>query len=104
MVFKYKDRDVAVIAHRGGGLLFPENTISAFKGVQKLGVDAVECDVQHGYLFIIKQYYFLYIIAGDIRYSLIYARHTFKIRVMHDCKFSIMVSWTSHSTASTPNF
>ena len=46
MVFKYKDRDVAVIAHRGGGLLFPENTISAFKGVQKLGVDAVECDVQ----------------------------------------------------------
>ena len=46
MVFKYKDRDVAVIAHRGGGMLFPENTISAFKGGQKLGVDAVECDVQ----------------------------------------------------------
>jgi len=35
-----------VIAHRGGGDLFPENTIDAFIRSQKLGVDAVECDVQ----------------------------------------------------------
>ncbi|NMP23159.1 glycerophosphodiester phosphodiesterase [Sulfobacillus harzensis] len=34
-----------IIAHRGGGELFPENTLKAFKESQALGVDMVECDV-----------------------------------------------------------
>ncbi len=46
MEHKYKGREIFVIAHRGGGELFKENTISAFTGVERLGVDAVECDVQ----------------------------------------------------------
>jgi len=46
MSFKYNGRDIIVIAHRGGGQLFFENSFSAFKGVQHLGVDAVECDIQ----------------------------------------------------------
>jgi len=35
-----------VVAHRGGGLLAPENTIAAFKNAIKLGVDRIELDVQ----------------------------------------------------------
>ena len=46
MPLRYNGRDVFVIAHRGGASLFPENTLAAFMGVQKIGVDAVECDVQ----------------------------------------------------------
>lgn len=46
MVHLYKGKEIFVIAHRGGGDLFRENTISAFRSVEKLGVDAVECDVQ----------------------------------------------------------
>ena len=46
MEHKYRGREIVVIAHRGGGELFKENTISAFTGVERLGVDAVECDVQ----------------------------------------------------------
>jgi len=46
MPFKYRNRQVSVIAHRGGGELFKENTLSAFRSVQDMGVDAVECDVQ----------------------------------------------------------
>ena len=34
-----------VIAHRGGGDLFPENTLTAFHQAESLGVDMVECDV-----------------------------------------------------------
>ncbi len=34
-----------VIAHRGGGELFPENTMRAFQESESLGVDMVECDV-----------------------------------------------------------
>lgn len=34
-----------VVAHRGGGDLFPENTLTAFKSVARLGVDFIECDV-----------------------------------------------------------
>lgn len=34
-----------VIAHRGGGALFPENTLQAFRQSEALGVDLVECDV-----------------------------------------------------------
>lgn len=34
-----------VVAHRGGGDLFPENTLSAVKAVGRLGVDYIECDV-----------------------------------------------------------
>jgi len=37
--------DVAVIAHRGGAKLLPENTIASFDHAASLGVDAVECDV-----------------------------------------------------------
>ena len=46
MPLRYNGRDVFIIAHRGGGGLFPENTMAAFMGVQNMGVDAVECDVQ----------------------------------------------------------
>ncbi len=45
MTYNYRGREVFVIAHRGGGDLLKENTLSAFKSVEKLGVDAVECDV-----------------------------------------------------------
>ena len=34
-----------VFAHRGGGGLFPENTLEAFKYSVKLGVDVLELDV-----------------------------------------------------------
>ncbi|MDA8198084.1 MAG: glycerophosphodiester phosphodiesterase [Thermaerobacter sp.] len=34
-----------VVAHRGGGDLFPENSLTAFKAVGRLGVDFIECDV-----------------------------------------------------------
>ena len=37
--------NVAVIAHRGGSKLRPENTAAAFAHAVTLGVDAVECDV-----------------------------------------------------------
>ena len=46
MPLRYNGQDVFIIAHRGGGGLFPENTLAAFMGVQEIGVDAVECDVQ----------------------------------------------------------
>lgn len=35
-----------VIAHRGGAGLWPENTIHAFEGARKLGVDVIETDVR----------------------------------------------------------
>lgn len=34
-----------VIAHRGGSQLFAENTMTAFRKVQELGVDAIEIDI-----------------------------------------------------------
>jgi glycerophosphoryl diester phosphodiesterase len=37
---------VAVIAHRGGSGLRPENTMAAFDHAIALGVDAIECDVR----------------------------------------------------------
>jgi glycerophosphoryl diester phosphodiesterase len=37
--------NVAVIAHRGGSKLRPENTAAAFAHAVSLGVDALECDV-----------------------------------------------------------
>lgn len=37
--------EVIVIAHRGGAQLFPENTLTAFRKAQELGVDAIEIDV-----------------------------------------------------------
>lgn len=40
-----KTGEITVIAHRGGAELFFENTITAFKKAQELGVDAIECDV-----------------------------------------------------------
>ncbi len=45
-----------VIAHRGGGELFPENTLEAFRQSELLGVDLVECDIhasQDGQLMVI---------------------------------------------------
>jgi glycerophosphoryl diester phosphodiesterase len=36
---------VTAIAHRGGGGLRPENTLTAFDHAVSLGVDALECDV-----------------------------------------------------------
>ena len=35
-----------IIAHRGGGIIFPENTMVAFEGAAKLGVDVIEMDFQ----------------------------------------------------------
>lgn len=35
-----------VVAHRGGSLLAPENTIAAFKNALELGVERIELDVQ----------------------------------------------------------
>jgi glycerophosphoryl diester phosphodiesterase len=37
---------VVAIAHRGGSVLRPENTIVAFDHAVELGVDGLECDVQ----------------------------------------------------------
>jgi glycerophosphoryl diester phosphodiesterase len=34
-----------IISHRGGALLWPENSLSAFAGTLALGVDEAECDV-----------------------------------------------------------
>ncbi|MFH5925775.1 glycerophosphodiester phosphodiesterase [Roseomonas xinghualingensis] len=34
-----------IIAHRGGAILWPENSLMAFRGAIAAGVDAVECDV-----------------------------------------------------------
>lgn len=36
---------MVVIAHRGGSKLFLENTMTAFRKVQEIGVDAIEVDV-----------------------------------------------------------
>ena len=35
----------AIAAHRGGASLWPENSLTAFRGALGLGVDLVECDV-----------------------------------------------------------
>jgi glycerophosphoryl diester phosphodiesterase len=35
----------AICAHRGGAALWPENSLTAFRGALALGVDLVECDV-----------------------------------------------------------
>ncbi|MFP4642877.1 MAG: glycerophosphodiester phosphodiesterase [Spirochaetales bacterium] len=35
----------AVIAHRGGAALWPENTMEAFRGARSMGVDVLEMDV-----------------------------------------------------------
>ncbi len=37
--------ETIVIAHRGGSKLFPENTMTAFRMAQELGVDAIEIDI-----------------------------------------------------------
>lgn len=34
-----------IAAHRGASLLWPENSLTAFRGSLTLGVDAIECDV-----------------------------------------------------------
>ena len=39
------ERKILVIAHRGGGDLFLENTMTAFRKAEELGVDAIECDI-----------------------------------------------------------
>lgn len=44
-IFENKDARPLVFAHRGGGGLFPENTIEAFKYSVDLGVDVLELDV-----------------------------------------------------------
>ncbi len=40
------DERPLIIAHRGGSDLFPENTMVAFEGAAKLGVDVIEMDFQ----------------------------------------------------------
>jgi glycerophosphoryl diester phosphodiesterase len=44
--FKQSGSQPLVIAHRGGGGLFPENTLYAFKKAADLGVDVIELDVR----------------------------------------------------------
>ncbi len=39
------DTRTRVVSHRGGALLWPENSLEAFRNSLRLGVDAVECDV-----------------------------------------------------------
>lgn len=36
----------AIVAHRGGAALYPENTSAAFENAIRLGADEVECDVR----------------------------------------------------------
>lgn len=45
MKFTKESGEVVVIAHRGGSELFLENTMTAFRKVQGLGVDAIEIDI-----------------------------------------------------------
>lgn len=40
------DERPLIIAHRGGSITFPENTMAAFEGAAKLGVDVIEMDFQ----------------------------------------------------------
>lgn len=42
----FQKKKPLVIAHRGGASLAPENTLVAFEKARKLGVDAIELDVQ----------------------------------------------------------
>lgn len=44
-IFKREISRPLVFAHRGGGGLFPENTLEAFKYSAKMGVDVLELDV-----------------------------------------------------------
>jgi glycerophosphoryl diester phosphodiesterase len=46
-VFQRKNSPVLVFAHRGGGGLYPENTLEAFEYSAKTGADVLELDV-HG--------------------------------------------------------
>lgn len=39
-------QSLACVAHRGGSLLAPENTLAAFRQALTLPIDAIECDVQ----------------------------------------------------------
>lgn len=40
------DERPLIIAHRGGSIIFPENTMVSFEGAAKLGVDVIEMDFQ----------------------------------------------------------
>ena len=42
---KFEEGTPIVIAHRGGAELFTENTLTAFRKAEELGVDAIECDI-----------------------------------------------------------
>lgn len=44
-IFANKEARTLVFAHRGGGGLFPENTLEAFKYSADMGVDVLELDV-----------------------------------------------------------
>jgi glycerophosphoryl diester phosphodiesterase len=44
-IFAREKNKLLVIAHRGGGGLFPENTLEAFEYSARLGVDVLELDV-----------------------------------------------------------
>ena len=44
-IFKRENSRILVFAHRGGGGLFPENTLGAFEYSAKMGVDVLELDV-----------------------------------------------------------
>lgn len=44
-IFKREKAQPLVFAHRGGGGLFPENTLGAFEYSAKMGVDVLELDV-----------------------------------------------------------
>ena len=44
-IFKRENSHFLVFAHRGGGGLYPENTLEAFRYSAKIGVDVLELDV-----------------------------------------------------------
>lgn len=45
LVFKRENAPVLVFAHRGGGGLYPENTLEAFEYSARMGVDVLELDL-----------------------------------------------------------
>ena len=75
-----------VIAHRGGGDLFPENTLSAFRQSEALGVDMVECDVhvsRDGQLMVIHDPTLSRTGGQDLRVSNLTADELSRIDVGH---------------------
>ncbi len=44
-MYKFVEKPIKVVAHRGDSMFYPENSILAFESAVKLGVDVIETDV-----------------------------------------------------------